>query len=49
MTLPRSGPVRSEAARHAILDAAARLLAERGYDHLTMEGIAATAGVGWPG
>ena len=46
MTLPRSGPVRSEAARHAILDAAARLLAERGYDHLTMEGIAATAGVG---
>ena len=46
MTLPRSGPVRSEAARHAILDAATRLLTERGYDHLTMEGIAATAGVG---
>ena len=46
MTLPRSGPVRSEAARQAILDAATLLLAERGYDHLTMEGIAATAGVG---
>lgn len=46
MSLPRSGPVRSEAARQAILDAAARLLAERGYDHLTMEGIASTAGVG---
>lgn len=46
MTLPRSGPVRSEAARHAILDAAAGLLAERGYDHLTMEGIAGRAGVG---
>ena len=46
MTLPRSGPVRSEAARLAILDAAAQLLAERGYDHLTMEGIASTAGVG---
>ncbi|WP_100813846.1 TetR/AcrR family transcriptional regulator [Microbacterium lacus] len=46
MTLPRSGPVRSEAARLAILDAAAGLLAERGYDHLTMEGIAARAGVG---
>jgi AcrR family transcriptional regulator len=38
--------VRSEAARHAILDAAAQLMAERGYDHLTMEGIASRAGVG---
>jgi AcrR family transcriptional regulator len=46
MPLPRSGPVRSEAARLAILQATAELLAERGYDHLTMEGIAARAGVG---
>ena len=42
----RSGPVRSEAARQAILQASADLLAERGYDHLTIEGIAASAGVG---
>ncbi|KEP76412.1 transcriptional regulator [Microbacterium sp. SUBG005] len=46
MTLSRSGPVRSEAARRAILDAAVRLFAERGYDHLTIEGIARLAGVG---
>lgn len=46
MTLPRSGPVRSEAARRAILDAAVTLFAERGYDHLTIEGIARLAGVG---
>lgn len=46
MTLPRSGPVRSEAARLAILDAAVGLFAERGYDHLTIEGIARRAGVG---
>lgn len=46
MPLPRSGPVRSEAARRAILDATAEILVERGYDHLTMEGIAARAGVG---
>lgn len=46
MPLPRSGPVRSEHARLAILQATAELLAQRGYDHLTMEGIAAAAGVG---
>lgn len=46
MTLPRSGPVRSEAARLAILDAAVALFAEHGYDHLTIEGIARRAGVG---
>lgn len=46
MTLPRSGPVRSEAARLAILDAAVALFVERGYDHLTIEGIARRAGVG---
>jgi AcrR family transcriptional regulator len=46
MTLPRSGPVRSEAARQSILQATADLLAERGYDHLTIEAIAARAGVG---
>jgi AcrR family transcriptional regulator len=38
--------VRSEAARQAILHATIELLAERGYDHLSIEGIAARAGVG---
>src|SRR6187431_526693 len=42
----RRGAVRSEAARSAILEATARLFAERGYDHLTIEGIAAEAKVG---
>lgn len=42
----RSGPVRSEAARQAILHAAIEMLAERGYDHLAIEGIASRAGVG---
>ncbi|BAJ73834.1 transcriptional regulator [Microbacterium testaceum StLB037] len=46
MALPRSGPVRSEAARLAIVEAAAALFAEGGYDHLTIEGIARRAGVG---
>jgi AcrR family transcriptional regulator len=46
MSLPRTGPVRSEAARVAILDATAGLFAERGYEHLTIEGVAARAGVG---
>ncbi|MFC5930847.1 TetR/AcrR family transcriptional regulator [Cryobacterium melibiosiphilum] len=46
MSAHRQGPVRSEAARVAILQATARLFAARGYDHLTMEGIAGEAGVG---
>ncbi|MFB8386450.1 TetR/AcrR family transcriptional regulator [Microbacterium sp. NPDC055910] len=46
MTRVRTGPVRSEAARLAILRATARQFAQRGYDHLTIEGIAADAGVG---
>ena len=46
MTEHRQGPVRSEAARLAILEATARLFVSKGYDHLTMEGIAAEAGVG---
>ncbi len=46
MVPTRSGPVRSEAARLAILEAAGELFAERGYEHLTMEGIARRAGVG---
>lgn len=46
MAHTRSGPVRSEAARRSILAAAAEIFAERGYDHLTIEGIAARAGVG---
>ena len=41
----RRGAVRSEEARLAVLDAAGRLFAEKGYDHLTIEGIAAEAGV----
>lgn len=52
----RRGAVRSEAARVAILEATVALFAERGYDHLSIEGIAARAGVGkqtvyrwWPG
>ena len=42
----RGGRSRSEESRIAILDATARLFAERGYDHLTIEGIATAAGVG---
>ena len=42
----RRGPGRSESARLAILTATARQFAERGYDSLTMEGIAAEAKVG---
>ena len=42
----KRGPGRSEAARVAILTAAAHLLTTHGYEHLTMEGIAAEAKVG---
>jgi len=41
----RRGAPRSEAARMRILEATARLFATRGYDHLTIEGIAGEAGV----
>lgn len=40
------GRPRSERSRRAILDAAAKLLTERGYADITIEGIAAEAGVG---
>ncbi|MCS5713950.1 TetR/AcrR family transcriptional regulator [Herbiconiux sp. CPCC 205716] len=46
MTEHRSGPVRSAAAREAILAATARLLVDEGWDRLTIEGIARDAGVG---
>lgn len=42
----RAGPVRSAAARDAILDATARLFQSEGFEHLTIEGIAREAGVG---
>ncbi|AQY00212.1 TetR family transcriptional regulator [Microbacterium foliorum] len=42
----RSGPVRSTAAREAILDATSRLFHNQGYDRLTIEGIAKEASVG---
>ncbi|MFE6967607.1 TetR/AcrR family transcriptional regulator [Agromyces sp. NPDC057679] len=48
MTERRRGAVRSEKARLAILNATAAQLAERGWDQLTIEGIAADAGVGKP-
>lgn len=46
MAHPHSGPVRSEAAHAAILKAASDMLHEVGYDKMTIEGIAARAGVG---
>ena len=45
---PRRGRPRSEAARGKILAAARRLLEQRGLSGLTVEGIAALAGVGKP-
>lgn len=42
------GAARSERARHAILTAASELIAREGYEHLTIEGIAARAKVGKP-
>lgn len=45
MTAGRRGAPRSETARVAILAATVRLFATRGYDHLSIEGIAAEAGV----
>ena len=45
MSEHRQGPVRSEAARVAVLEATARLFATRGYDQLTIEGIATEASV----
>lgn len=44
-TARRGGAQRSETARIAVLEAAASLFAERGYEHLTIEGIASRAGV----
>jgi len=46
MTTARPGRVRSEAARLAILEATTSELAERGYDKLSLDRIAAAAGVG---
>ena len=42
----RPGPNRSEAARQAILQATAAQFVERGWTHLSIEGIAEAAGVG---
>ena len=49
-TSPPRGPgaARSQNARSAILTAASELLGSEGYDHLTIEGIAARAKVGKP-
>ena len=44
----RPGAARSEKARLAILQATAELIAINGYEHLTIEGIAARAKVGKP-
>jgi AcrR family transcriptional regulator len=44
----RPGAARSESARAAILKAASDLIKTEGYDHLTIEGIAARAKVGKP-
>ena len=42
----RAGPIRSAAAREAILAATAKMFQAQGYDQLTIEGIAKEAGVG---
>ncbi|SJM49118.1 TetR/AcrR family transcriptional regulator [Gulosibacter sp. 10] len=42
----RSGPVRSEEARRAILEATARQFTEHGYDGFSIQAVAAEAGVG---
>ena len=42
----RRGAPRSEKSRQAILKAVADLFQERGYEHLSIEGVAAKAGVG---
>jgi AcrR family transcriptional regulator len=44
----RPGAARNERARLAILRATSELIASEGYDHLTIEGIAARAKVGKP-
>lgn len=46
MSAVRRGATRSQAARDAILAATSRLVAEVGYDQVTIEGIASAAGVG---
>ena len=45
---PRRGRPRSQANDHAILEAAVQLLGEVGYTRLSMEGVAAAAGVSKP-
>src|SRR3546814_1389337 len=44
-SMPGTGRPRTEGTDEAVMDAAMELLAERGYDGLTMEGVAARAGV----
>lgn len=46
MSDQRRGAPRSEAARQAILHATAQLFAQRGYENLSIEGVATEAGVG---
>jgi AcrR family transcriptional regulator len=46
MTTGRPGRPRSEQARRAVLEAARDLLKSKGYEGMSMEGIAARAGVG---